>query len=38
MRREEERRKLEDMAKQEEQKRRQIDWEIAQRVCGSLCH
>ena len=36
MRREEERQRLEDMAKQEEQKRRQIDWEIAQRVFSCL--
>ena len=32
MRRQEEHRKLEELAKQEEMKRRQIDWEIAQRV------
>ena len=31
MRRQEEHRKLEELAKQEEMKRRQIDWEIEQR-------
>lgn len=33
MRRQDEHRKLEELARQEELKRKQIDWEIAQRVC-----